>query len=88
VRENNLCLESRPTEQPVGVGQHGCIRLSGLNAPDGLRLTGETSGGSTDVQLPGFNVRVEENRFEAGRDGSNPASLNLNTSGGSVRVRP
>lgn len=81
-------MESRPTEQPVGVGQHGCIRLSGLNAPDGLRLTGETSGGSTDVQLPGFNVRVEENRFETGRDGSNPASLNLNTSGGSVRVRP
>jgi DUF4097 and DUF4098 domain-containing protein YvlB len=81
-------VELRPGPKSSVENSSDDIRISGLNAPDGLRLTGETGGGSTDVQLPGFNVRVEENRFEAGRDGSNPASLNLNTSGGSVRVRP
>ena len=81
-------VELRPGSKNSVENSSDDIRVSGLSAPDGLRLTGETSGGSTDVQLPGFNVRTEENRFEAGRDGSNPASLNLNTSGGSVQVRP
>ena len=81
-------VELRPGSKSSVENSSDDIRVSGLSAPDGLRLTGETSGGSTDIQLPGFNVRIEENRFEAGRDGSNPASLNLNTSGGSVQVRP
>lgn len=64
------------------------ITLRAVDAPGGLSIRGETSNDSLDVNLPGFEVKLERDSFEAKREGSDAAQLVLNTSNALISVRP
>lgn len=64
------------------------ITLRAVNAPGGLNIKGETSNDALDVNLPGFEVSLARDRFEANRDGSNAVRLALTTSNALISVRP
>jgi hypothetical protein len=64
------------------------ITIVGLNAPSGLLIRGSTSNARVDVNTPGLNVRLEDTRFEAKREGFGMAELELRTSNDRITVRP
>lgn len=64
------------------------ITLRAVDAPGGLGIKGETSNDALDVNLPGFEVNLGRDDFEANRDGDNPARLELGTSNALISLRP
>jgi hypothetical protein len=64
------------------------ITVRAVDAPSGLNIHGDTSNDSLDVNLPGFDVNLEHDHFDAKRDGSNVATLELSTSNALISVRP
>jgi hypothetical protein len=64
------------------------ITIAGLNAPSGLLVRGSTSNARVDVNAPGLNVRLEDTRFEARREGFGVAELELRTSNDRITLRP
>jgi hypothetical protein len=67
---------------------NGSITVAGLNAASGMLIRGSTSNARVDVNIPGLNVRLEDTRFEAKRDGFGMAELELRTSNDRITVRP
>ena len=68
---------------------NGNVQLSSLNAPSGLTIRGSTSNSKIDVNLPGFDLKLEEQKFEARRsNGFGMAELEVQTSNDRVTVRP
>jgi hypothetical protein len=68
---------------------NGKVQLAGLNAPSGLTIRGSTSNSKIDVNLPGFDLKLEDQKFEAWRNnGFGMAELEVQTSNDSVIVRP
>ncbi len=66
---------------------NGGITVEGIGAPNGLVLRGSTSNARVDVQLSGFDVRLEDERFEARREGFGTAELELSTSNDRITVK-
>ena len=68
---------------------NGNVQLLTLNAPSGLTIRGSTSNSKIDVNLPGFDLKLEEQKFEARRsNGFGMAELEVQTSNDRVTVRP
>ena len=68
---------------------NGNVQLSSLNAPSGLTIRGSTSNSKIDVNLPGFDLKLEDQQFEARRsNGFGMAELEVKTSNDRVTVRP
>ncbi len=67
---------------------NGNITVTGLTAPSGLLIRGSTSNARVDVNAPGLDVRVEDTKFEARKNGFGTAELELQTSNDRVTVRP
>ena len=44
---------------------NGNVQLSGLNAPSGFVVRGSTSNSKIAVNLPGFDLKLEDQKFEA-----------------------
>ncbi len=64
------------------------ITVRAVDAPNGLSIHGETSNDSLDVNLPGFSLNLERDQFDAKRDGTNVARLELSTSNALISVKP
>jgi Putative adhesin len=64
------------------------ITVRAVDAPSGLSIHGDTSNDSLDVNLPGFDVNLERDRFDAKQGGSNVATLELSTSNALISLRP
>jgi hypothetical protein len=68
---------------------NGNVQLIGLNAPSGFVIRGSTSNSKIDVNLPGFDLKLEDQKFEATRNnGFGMAELEVKTSNDRVTVRP
>jgi hypothetical protein len=68
---------------------NGNVQLIGLNAPSGFLIRGSTSNSKIDVNLPGFDLKLEDQKFEARRsNGFGMAELEIKTSNDRVTVRP
>jgi DUF4097 and DUF4098 domain-containing protein YvlB len=68
---------------------NGNVQLSSLNASSGLTIRGSTSNSKIDVNLPGFDLKLEDQKFEARRNnGFGMAELEVQTSNDRVTVRP
>lgn len=80
----NLAANTRNSAR----SSNGPINLTNVRAPAGLVLRGDTSNATVDVQLPGFEVKLESERFEARNTGLGPAELELDTSNARINVRP
>lgn len=65
---------------------NGSVRVRGLRAEGGLNVTGETSNGGLSVNLPGFEVETERHAFTARKNGRGAATLDVETSNGSLDV--
>ncbi|PYE51171.1 DUF4097 family beta strand repeat-containing protein [Deinococcus yavapaiensis] len=72
--------------QNVVVSSNGSVRIRGLEAEGGLNVTGKTSNGSLVVNLPTFEVDTERHAFTAHKVGRGAATLNVETSNGSLDV--
>jgi HSP20 family molecular chaperone IbpA len=66
---------------------NGGITIEGISAPSGLSLRGSTSNARVDVQLSGFDVQLEDERFTARKEGFGQAELELSTSNDRITVR-
>ncbi|MFN3266363.1 MAG: DUF4097 family beta strand repeat-containing protein [Deinococcales bacterium] len=66
---------------------NGVVQLQRLAASSGLSIVGSTSNAKPDIDAPGFDVRLEEQRFEATRDGFGMARLEVQTSNKSIVLR-
>jgi hypothetical protein len=66
---------------------NGTVQLDGITASSGLTIRGRTINARVDVDLPGFEVRLEEQGFEARKNGFGMAILELLTSNGRIVVR-
>jgi hypothetical protein len=64
------------------------IDLIAPRAPAGLSLRGETANAKLDVILPGFEIKLEGQRFEARQNGLGMAELELNTANAQISVKP
>jgi hypothetical protein len=64
------------------------ITVRAVDAPGGLSIHGETSNDAVDVNLPGFSLNLERDRFDAKQGGSNVARLELSTSNALISVKP
>ncbi len=68
---------------------NGHLQLSNLSASSGLTIRGVTSNSKLDVNLPDFDLKLEEQKFEAVKNnGFGMATLEVKTSNDSVMVRP
>jgi hypothetical protein len=68
---------------------NGNVQLISLNAPSGFLIRGSTSNSKLDVNLPGFDLKIEDQKFEARRNnGFGMAELEIKTSNDRVTVRP
>ena len=63
------------------------IDLIAPKAPAGLRLRGETANAKLDVTLPGFEIKLDSQRFEAKQNGLGMAELELETANARINVR-
>jgi hypothetical protein len=63
------------------------IDLIAPRAPAGLILRGETANAKLDVTLPGFEIKLDGQRFEARQDGLGVAELELETANARINVR-
>jgi hypothetical protein len=66
---------------------NGGITIEGISAASGLVLRGATSNARVDVQLSGYDVRLEDERFEARKEGFGTAELELSTSNDRITVK-
>ena len=67
---------------------NGSVSVIGLSAASGLTVRGSTSNASLDVIAPGFDVRLEDRRFSAGRTGFGMAELEITTSNDRITFKP
>jgi hypothetical protein len=66
---------------------NGMVQLLRLSAPSGLSIRGSTNNAKVDVDAPGFDVRLEDERFEAQKGGFGMANLEVQTSNKSIVLR-
>jgi hypothetical protein len=85
VRLERLILANNTRSKVVT--NNGGITIEGISAPSGLVLQGSTSNARVDVQLSGFDVRLEDERFTARKEGFGQAELELSTSNDRITVR-
>ena len=69
-------------------GSNAPIDLIAPRAPAGLTLRGETANAKLDVTLPGFEIKLEGQRFEARQNGLGVAELELETANAGINVKP
>ena len=62
------------------------IDLIAPKAPAGLTLRGETANAKPDVTLPGFDIKLDGQRFEARQNGLGMAELELETTNARINV--
>jgi DUF4097 and DUF4098 domain-containing protein YvlB len=63
------------------------IDLIAPRAPAGLNLRGETANAQLDVTLPGFEIKLDPQRFEARQNGLGIAELELETANARINVK-
>jgi hypothetical protein len=66
---------------------NGTIQLLRPSAPSGLVIRGSTSNARVDVDAPNFDVRLEDQRFEAQKGGFGAARLEVRTSNKPIVLR-
>jgi hypothetical protein len=66
---------------------NGMVQLLRLSAPSGLSIRGSTNNARVDVDAPSFDVRLEDERFEAQKGGFGMARLEVQTSNKSIVLR-
>ncbi len=66
---------------------NGAVQLETISASSGLTIRGQTNNSAIDVDLPGFEVQLEQQRFEARKNGFGMAVLEVRTSNGRIVVR-
>jgi hypothetical protein len=64
------------------------IDLIAPKAPAGLAVRGETANANLDVTLPGFEIKLDAQRFEANQNGLGIAELELETANARINVKP
>ena len=67
---------------------NAAIDLIAPRAPAGLSLKGETVNAKLDVTLPGFEIKLENQRFEAKQNGLGIAELELQTANAPINIKP
>jgi hypothetical protein len=67
---------------------NAAIDLIAPRAPAGLSVRGETANAKLDVTLPGFEIKLDGQRFEAQQNGLGVAELELETSNARINVKP
>jgi DUF4097 and DUF4098 domain-containing protein YvlB len=68
----------------------GSIQSKRLLVPDGFEIKGSTSNAKISVNLPTFEVKLEDTEFSAIKKGGSgdAGSLSLETSNGEIRLEP
>jgi DUF4097 and DUF4098 domain-containing protein YvlB len=66
---------------------NAAINLIAIRAPAGLALTGETVNAKPDLILPGFEIKLDAQRFEARQNGLGMAELELETSNARITAK-
>jgi hypothetical protein len=66
---------------------NGLVQLERIRASSGLTIRGSTNNSRIEVDLPGFEVRLEDQRFEALKTGFGMAVLEVRTSNERIVVR-
>jgi DUF4097 and DUF4098 domain-containing protein YvlB len=66
---------------------NGSIQLLRLSAQSSLTIRGSTSNARVDVDAPNFEVRLEDERFEAKKGGFGTANLEVRTSNKPIVLR-
>jgi hypothetical protein len=66
---------------------NGLVQLEGIRASSGLTIRGNTNNARVEVDLPGFEVRLEDQRFEALKTGFGMAVLEARTSNERIVLR-
>ncbi|MEY4529732.1 MAG: hypothetical protein RLZZ156_453 [Deinococcota bacterium] len=66
---------------------NGMVQLERIRASSGLTIRGNTNNSRVEVDLPGFEVRLEDQRFEALKTGFGMAVLEVRTSNERIVVR-
>ena len=64
------------------------INVIAPRAPAGLSVRGATVNAKLNVTLPGFEIKLESQRFEAKQNGLGIAELELETANAPINVRP
>jgi hypothetical protein len=67
---------------------NAAIDLIAIRAPAGLSFKGETANAKLDVTLPGFELKLEGQRFEAKQNGLGIAELELETANAPINIKP
>jgi hypothetical protein len=63
------------------------IDLIAVRAPAGLVFTGETANAKPDLSLPGFEIKLDSQRFEARQNGLGMAELELATANARITLK-
>jgi hypothetical protein len=63
------------------------INVIAPRAPAGLSVRGETANAKLDVTLPGFEIKLDGQRFEAQQNGLGIAELELGTANAQINVK-
>ncbi len=66
---------------------NGAVQLEAISANSGLTIRGQTNNSGIEVDLPGFEVQLEEQRFQARKNGFGMAVLEVRTSNGRIVLR-
>jgi hypothetical protein len=66
---------------------NGMVQLEKIKAESGLTIRGNTNNARVEVDLPGFEVQLEDQRFEARKSGFGMAVLEVRTSNERIVVR-
>ncbi len=85
IQLEQLNLENNTTSKVQT--SNGSIQLENIQAPSGLLIRGNTNNARVDVNLPGFELRLEDQSFEAKKEGFGQAILELQTSNDRIIVR-
>ena len=66
---------------------NGAVQIEAISASSGLTIRGQTNNSGIDIDLPEFEVQLEQQRFEARKTGFGMALLEVRTSNGRIVVR-
>lgn len=66
---------------------NGTVQLINLKAPSGMTIRGSTSNAKVEVDLPGFEVQIDNQQFSAKQDGFGMANVEVRTSNKRIVVR-
>ncbi len=85
VQLENVGLQNNTTSSIES--SNGAVQLEHIRASSGLTIRGSTNNSRVEVDLPEFEVRLEDQRFEALKSGFGMAVLEVRTSNERIVVR-